>query len=85
MERNDIWKSSEQSFVSAYDFAKDVINGKLVLSSLEHGRLFSLLKLWINALKNMIEHTSDAEMLKDFQIYQERLIAATQEFEMNFC
>lgn len=74
MEKQEIiWKKAEQSFVCAYDLASDIVNGKLSVNENERKRLIELLKLWITALSGMIEHASDAEMARDFQLYFEKL------------
>lgn len=79
MEKNEIvWKKAEQSFVSAYDFANEVLDGKCELSSEEEKRLLELLTLWLSALENMAEHASDVEMARDFQSYQSKLKVVIQ-------
>lgn len=85
MEKNELlWKKAEQSFVDAYDFAVAVMDGKQNLSQLEKERLLKLLKLWLSALENMIEHASDAEMTRDFQVYYNKLECILQRSEEKF-
>lgn len=84
MEKNDIWKNAEQSFVSAYDFANDVLSEKVKISSLEQKRLCQLLKLWKSALADMSEHASDVEMAQDFQVYYDRMKCVLESFEDKF-
>lgn len=85
MEKKEtLWKSAEQSFVNAYDFAKEVVSEKCVLSSLELYRLLKLLNLWLSALETMYEHASDVEMAKDFQIYLDKIKIVKHELECKF-
>ena len=85
MEKNEIlWKKAEQSFVSVYDFAHDVLDGKIVLSASERTRLLGLLDLWIEALEKMSERASDVEMARDFSSYLGNLQSVKQRFEQKF-
>lgn len=81
MESKIIWKKAKQSFVFAYEFASEVLAKKIILTAQEYNRLLDQLKQWVLVLDDMIEHVSDIEMVKDSQVYRDKINVALQQLE----